>query len=106
MAKKHLREMIKSISQKKSEKEEQPSPVEKEKSEDQTPVTKEEVKEETKEETKEGVKGITQQDVENEITALQNNGVYRAELLNQLQELNRHFLVLNNLLIEAIGEEE
>lgn len=55
----------------------------------------------------EATEGKDQTEVINrEIERLQNDGVFRAELLYQLIEINTHLKVLNTLIMKAIGGED
>lgn len=44
--------------------------------------------------------------INREIERLHNDGVFRAELLYQLIEINTHLKVLNALIMKAVGEEK
>jgi hypothetical protein len=78
--------------------------------EDFDEVEEEEVEEpeESQEQSeKEVVEGTdVQSTINSEIERLQNNGVFRAELLYQLIEINTNLKVLNALILKAIGGED
>lgn len=65
--------------------------------------------EETLEDPKEEVKTDPQQSQltqDQELALLRDDGIYRQAMLLEFKQLNKSFLVLNNLIQEAIGEKD
>jgi hypothetical protein len=77
---------------------------------DEDEETIEDIKEEPKKDAIKPTGAVSKQDVdpdgqiEMEIALLQNNGRFRAELLNQLNELNRALVVIAGALVDLNGK--